>query len=128
MPITPAQSALAEQAQMTAATAVSPQVRLVVGPGTGKSAAIERRVAHVLSNEANPANVYVISFTRATCAELSELLDTAPICLSLRLQHKFVCLRCTHWRFVSSESGERADYSVPKRSTSVGRLGNLRCI
>jgi len=72
MPITPAQSALAEQAQMAAATDGSAQVRLVAGPGTGKSAAIERRVAHVLHNGANPANVYVISFTRATCVELSE--------------------------------------------------------
>lgn len=72
MPITAAQAALAEQAQLAAATAASPQVRLIAGPGTGKSAAIERRVAHVLDNGAAPANVYVISFTRATCAELSE--------------------------------------------------------
>lgn len=70
MPITPAQAMLAEQAQLAAASANSPQVRLIAGPGTGKSAAIERRVAHVLQNGANPANVYVISFTRATCAEL----------------------------------------------------------
>ena len=72
MTITPAQAALAEQAQMAAATDASFHVRLIAGPGTGKSAAIERRVAHVLNNGANPANVYVISFTRATCAELSE--------------------------------------------------------
>lgn len=76
MPITPAQSAQAEQAQLAAATAGPSHVRLIAGPGTGKSAAIERRVAHVLNNGANPANVYVISFTRATCAELSERIVT----------------------------------------------------
>lgn len=71
MPITQAQAAVAEQRQWHAAQDQAPQVRLVAGPGTGKSAAIERRVAHVLNNGATPNHVYVISFTRATCTELS---------------------------------------------------------
>src|SRR2546428_12402825 len=71
MPITQAQRAAAEQQQWLAAQDPSPQVRLVAGPGTGKSASIERRVAHVLNNGATPTRVYVISFTRATCAELT---------------------------------------------------------
>jgi DNA helicase-2/ATP-dependent DNA helicase PcrA len=56
--------------QWNAARDGAPQVRLVAGPGTGKSHTIEKRVAHLLSNGATPGNVYVISFTRATCAEL----------------------------------------------------------
>jgi DNA helicase-2/ATP-dependent DNA helicase PcrA len=71
MPITPAQIAAAEYQQQHAAQDPSPQVRLVAGPGTGKSATIERRVAHVLNNGTLPNRVYVISFTRATCAELN---------------------------------------------------------
>lgn len=71
MPITPAQAAAAEAAQSAAAQDPTPQVRLIAGPGTGKSAAIERRVAHVLNNGADPNCVFVISFTRATCAELT---------------------------------------------------------
>ncbi len=71
MPITPAQKAHAEQMQWTAARDGAPQVRLVSGPGTGKSHTIEKRVADLLSNGATPGNVYVISFTRATCAELT---------------------------------------------------------
>jgi len=71
MPITAAQKASAEQRQWTAARERAPQVRLVAGPGTGKSHTIEKRVAHLLTNGATPGNVYVISFTRATCAELS---------------------------------------------------------
>jgi DNA helicase-2/ATP-dependent DNA helicase PcrA len=71
MSITAAQSAHAEQMQWTAARDGAPQVRLVAGPGTGKSHTIEKRVADLLTNGATPGNVYVISFTRATCAELA---------------------------------------------------------
>lgn len=72
MPITAAQKEQAEQRQWTAARDSAPQVRLVAGPGTGKSHTIEKRVADLLTNGATPGNVYVISFTRATCAELTE--------------------------------------------------------
>lgn len=70
MPITPQQRALAEQRQWRAARDGAPQTRLVAGPGTGKSYTIEKRIADLLTNGATPGNVYVISFTRATCAEL----------------------------------------------------------
>ncbi|HPO65482.1 MAG TPA: ATP-dependent helicase [Bacteroidales bacterium] len=72
MPITQQQKAQAEQRQWAAARDSAPQVRLVAGPGTGKSYTIEKRVADLLTNGATPGNVYVISFTRATCAELTE--------------------------------------------------------
>jgi superfamily I DNA/RNA helicase len=75
MPITAAQIAQAEQRQWQAARDGAAQVRLVAGPGTGKSATIERRVAHVLNNGANAQHIYVISFTRATCADLAERLS-----------------------------------------------------
>jgi superfamily I DNA/RNA helicase len=42
MPITAAQAAQAEQAQWNAAQDAAAQIRLIAGPGTGKSAAIER--------------------------------------------------------------------------------------
>jgi len=71
MPITAAQKAQTEQRQWIAARDNAPQVRLVAGPGTGKSYTIEKRVADLLNNGATPGNVYVISFTRATCTELS---------------------------------------------------------
>lgn len=70
MPITETQKAAAEQSQWNAARDSAPQVRLVAGPGTGKTHTIEKRVAHLLNNGATPNNIYVISFTRATCAEL----------------------------------------------------------
>ncbi len=70
MPITNGQKAAAEQQQWNAAIDLAPQIRLIAGPGTGKTHTIEKRVADLLNKGANPDNVYVISFTRATCAEL----------------------------------------------------------
>lgn len=70
MPITDSQKAAAEQQQWNAARESTPQVRLIAGPGTGKTHTIEKRVANLLNTGINPANFYVISFTRATCAEL----------------------------------------------------------
>ncbi len=72
MAITQAQRAQAEQHQWTAARAAGPQVRLVAGPGTGKTATIEKRVCWLLSKNVQAANLYVISFTRASCAELEQ--------------------------------------------------------
>jgi ATP-dependent DNA helicase UvrD/PcrA len=48
------------------------QIRLVAGPGTGKSRTIEKRIDWILSNQVTPSEVFVISFTRATCTELRE--------------------------------------------------------
>jgi DNA helicase-2/ATP-dependent DNA helicase PcrA len=72
MPITDAQKTAAEAQQWSAARDPAAQVRLVAGPGTGKSRTIEKRVLHALESGAKAENVYVISFTRATCAELRE--------------------------------------------------------
>src|ERR1035437_10262690 len=72
MAITAAQRAAAEQRQWDAARDPAQQVRLVAGPGTGKSKTIEKRVAHVLDARATPQNVYAISFTVASTVELRE--------------------------------------------------------
>src|SRR5438876_4453471 len=72
MGITAQQRQKAEAQQSAAAKDSTAAVRLIAGPGTGKSHSIELRVAHVLSTGAKPANVYVISFTRATVRELRE--------------------------------------------------------
>ena len=72
MAITPAQRMAAEQRQWQAAQDNARQVRLVAGPGTGKSKTIEKRVATVLNNGATPVNVYAISFTVAASGELRQ--------------------------------------------------------
>src|SRR5579859_179769 len=75
MAITQAQKAAADAQQWRAARDPALQVRVTAGPGAGKSYTIEKRIVHLLRNGANPRNVYVISFTRATGEELRSRID-----------------------------------------------------
>lgn len=81
MPITPAQIAAAEAVQHAAAHDGSSQVRLVAGPGTGKSAAIEKRVCRLIAQGVDPEAIYAVSFTRASALDLRRRVHgyaTAP--------------------------------------------------
>ena len=77
MPITATQRAHADQAQSAAAGDAAPQVRLLAGPGTGKSSTIEKRVVDLLLGGATPQNIYVISFTVAASEELRTRIQAA---------------------------------------------------
>ena len=77
MAITPAQRAAADNQQDAAARDASPQIRLLAGPGTGKSGTIIKRILHLLGSGVNPAEIFVISFTRAACQELRERIEKA---------------------------------------------------
>lgn len=70
MPITPQQIQAAEAIQRAAAHDGSQQIRLVAGPGTGKSFSIEERVSWLLSQGIQPRSITVVSFTRASSVEL----------------------------------------------------------
>lgn len=70
MAITPAQIAAAQAVQHAAAQDPSQRVRLVAGPGTGKSSAIEERVRWLLDQHVQPRCIYVVSFTRASALDL----------------------------------------------------------
>jgi ATP-dependent DNA helicase UvrD/PcrA len=70
MPITPQQIQAAEAAQRAAAHDGSQQIRLVAGPGTGKSYSIEERVCWLLGQGIQPRAIIVVSFTRASSIEL----------------------------------------------------------
>ena len=70
MPITQAQIQAAERAQHAAAHDASLYVRLIAGPGTGKSFAIEERVRWLLSQGTPPGEICVVSFTRASSLDL----------------------------------------------------------
>jgi DNA helicase-2/ATP-dependent DNA helicase PcrA len=70
MPI-PATAVTAAQAlQRAAAQSAAPQTRLIAGPGTGKSSVIEQRVCWLLDQGVPPAEIYAVSFTRASARDL----------------------------------------------------------
>jgi len=70
MAITAQQIQAAEAVQRAAAHDGAPHVRLVAGPGTGKSFSIEERVCWLLGQGILPRSVAVVSFTRASSIEL----------------------------------------------------------
>lgn len=76
MPITQAQIQAAQAVQHTAAHDASSQVRVVAGPGTGKSFTIEERVYWLLGQAVTPEEVCAVSFTRASALDLRRRIQT----------------------------------------------------
>lgn len=70
MPITPAQVTAAEAIQHAAAHDAADRVRLVAGPGTGKSATIQERVGWLITLGVPANSIFAISFTRASSLDL----------------------------------------------------------
>lgn len=75
MPLTPQQIQAAEAIQHAAAHNASPQVRLVAGPGTGKSHSIVERIRWLLALRTAPQSLYVVSFTRAASRDLQQRIE-----------------------------------------------------
>jgi superfamily I DNA/RNA helicase len=59
MPITPKQVQAAQQQQFQVARDTNSRVRLIAGPGTGKSHCIQERVRFLLSQSILPAEIFV---------------------------------------------------------------------
>lgn len=68
----------AQAIQADAASDPSAQVRLIAGPGTGKSKTIEERVCWLLSQGVDPGRIAAVSFTRAAAQDLG--LRVAAAC------------------------------------------------
>lgn len=75
MPITDKQVEIAQAKQHRAAHDASPQVRLIAGPGTGKSFAIGERIHWLLSNGVSSDTIYAVSFTRAASRDLKRRIE-----------------------------------------------------
>ena len=50
-------------------------IRVMAGPGTGKTFALMRRVARLLQQGINPRRILVCTFTRTAARDLSEELS-----------------------------------------------------
>ena len=70
MAFTQQQIASATAVQSAAAHDTSPQIRLVAGPGTGKSFSIGERIAWLINQGVPPNRIYAVSFTRAAADDL----------------------------------------------------------
>ena len=75
MAISLAQYTAAKQVQHRAAHDASPQVRLLAGPGTGKSYSIGERVKWLLGNGVPGASIWAVSFTNASTDDLKIGID-----------------------------------------------------
>ena len=60
----------AQYAQQHAAQDANSRVRLIAGPGSGKSRTILMRLRYLVSQGVPPNSIYVISFTRASAVDL----------------------------------------------------------
>ncbi|PIU01300.1 MAG: hypothetical protein COT74_02015 [Bdellovibrionales bacterium CG10_big_fil_rev_8_21_14_0_10_45_34] len=60
----------AQASQATAANDPARVVRLVAGPGTGKSFSIEQKVANLLQSGVTASSIYAVSYTRAAATDL----------------------------------------------------------
>lgn len=69
----------AERAQHNAAHDGKEHVRVVAGPGTGKSATIEERVCWLLGSGVRPERIVAVSFTRASALDLGERIAGARL-------------------------------------------------
>src|SRR6266853_6403570 len=72
MPIPQHAISTAQAVQRNAAQDSSNAVRVIAGPGTGKSSSIEQRVCWLLAQGVAPARIFVVSFTRASARDLLE--------------------------------------------------------
>ena len=52
------------------ASSPNQQIRVVAGPGTGKSFAMKRRIARLLENGVNPRAILPVTFTRVAAEDL----------------------------------------------------------
>ena len=75
MAITEQQIEEAQGLQHEAAHDTNPKVRLVAGPGTGKSYAIGERIRWLLAEGVPPDQIRAVSFTRAASAKLQEKIE-----------------------------------------------------
>lgn len=75
MPITQQQIAAAKRNQDVAAHDGNSPIRLIAGPGTGKSFTIQKRVSWLLKQGVPPEDIFVLSFTRASALDLRQRIQ-----------------------------------------------------
>jgi DNA helicase II / ATP-dependent DNA helicase PcrA len=97
-------------ARSIAATDSTP-LRVMAGPGTGKSFAMKRRVARLLESKQDPKRILAVTFTRNAAASLVEDLRAlgVPGCENIRAGtlHSFALVCSAKRSFLNTSEGWR---------------------
>ena len=125
MLITAQQIAEASRAQRLAAADSSDRVRVVAGPGTGKSHTIEERVCWLLEEGVPPSSIAIVSFTRAASFDLAERIRRA----TARTKHKDAVIKVTTLHGLALRTlrvaGALSAYPADHRVLDDWEVGNL---
>lgn len=90
----------------------SARLRVIAGPGTGKSFAMKRRVARLLEQAVDPASVLPVTFTRVAAEDLHRELVGLGVPGSERLQGR--TLHSLSLRILSRNNVLRATGRIPR--------------
>lgn len=99
-------------------------LRVMAGPGTGKTFAIKRRVARLMEEGVNPERILVITFTRVAAADLINELHNLEIpgCnnIDARTLHSF-CYRMLSREAIFNQIGR-----IPRQLIYFNKAGSLQ--
>lgn len=113
MAITADQIQQAKTIQDNAAHDLNGAVRLVAGPGTGKSFVIEERVAWLIQNQnISPNEIIAISFTRASANDLKERIYSKGTAIGINIHGVRVSTLHSLTLFVLRRTGNLTQYPV----------------
>lgn len=80
-------------------TATDEAIRSVAGPGTGKSFAIKRRIAKLISEGNDPEKILAVTFTRTAAADLKNEISSLSISGSDKVTAKTLHSLCMQFLF-----------------------------
>ncbi|MDE2928100.1 MAG: ATP-dependent helicase [Acidobacteriota bacterium] len=107
----------------------SPVIRVVAGPGSGKTTCLKRRTRRLIEGDGiNPTTMFVGTFTRAIASELKEALGRDVRVSTLHslaydlLRKNPAALRGMRLRFLLNFEQDALLYDIEKAARSIGNI------
>lgn len=108
---------------------ISPVIRVVAGPGSGKTTCLKRRTRRLIEGDGiNPTTMFVGTFTRAIASELKEALGRDVRVSTLHslaydlLRKNPAALRGMRLRFLLNFEQDALLYDIEKAARSIGNI------
>ena len=104
-------SAIRRDDSQTAVIHAEASARILVdaGPGTGKTAVACRRVAHLIGTGIEPANVWILSFTRTAVHEVRNRIKELAESEAAAVAVKIFTLDSQAWQLVNGFANDKQD-------------------